>query len=247
MSAINTVIILQARMGSTRLPGKVLLSLAGKTVLEHVIDRLKRVSVSANLVIATSVNKIDEPIVDLANSLGVRCFRGSEQDVLSRYYYAAKDIGAECIIRCNADCPLIDPQIVDQVISFYLANINKYDYVSNILKPSFPTGMHCEAFSFGAIHKANIQAIDPLEREHVTPYIYRRPEMFSLYNIEHSKDLSYLRWTLDVKEDYILISKIYDALYINNPQFTMNSVLKLLEIHPDWTSINGHISKRSTV
>jgi spore coat polysaccharide biosynthesis protein SpsF len=234
-------------MGSTRLPGKVMLDLAGKTVLERVIDRLNRVISPVSLIVATSLNDKDDPIVDLANSLGVPYFRGSEHDVLSRYYYAAMDFGAESIIRCNADCPLIDPLVVDKVISFYLENVENYDYVSNILYPTYPTGMHCEAFSFDSLRQAHINSIDSLEREHVTPYIYRRPERFRLFNIARNGDLSHLRWTLDVKDDYIFISKIYDVLYKDNPHFGMDSVLKLLSIHPDWSSINGYISKRSTV
>jgi spore coat polysaccharide biosynthesis protein SpsF len=244
---MHTVIILQARMGSTRLPGKVMLPLEGKTVLEHVLRRLLSVHSSTQLVIATTINAIDDQIVDLARSLGIDYFRGSEDDVLSRYYWAAKEFGAQLVVRCNSDCPLIDPGVVDLIISTFHANSGRYDYVSNILNPTFPTGMHCEAFTFEALQMAFLNAKDSQEREHVTPYIYRNPNLFDLHNVELSRNLSYCRWTLDFPEDYVLISKIYQSLYKINPLFGTNEVIELIEKNPEWSEINGHIIKQATI
>ncbi len=234
-------------MGSTRLPGKVMLPLEGKTVLEHVLRRLRHVNFLGSIVVATTTNKIDAPIYELSTRLGFRCFRGSELDVLSRYYHAAKEMGAQLIIRCNADCPLIDPKVVELIISTFLQKSDQYDYVSNILRPTFPTGMHCEAFSFEALQNAYENALDPLEREHVTPYIYRRPNKFRLHNVQLGEDLSSYRWTLDLPEDFVLISKIYQALYKYDAVFSMLSIIELLNKNPEWSLINGHISKSATV
>lgn len=244
---MTTAIILQARMGSTRLPGKVLLSIEGKTVLEHMLARLASVNGIDCLVVATTINPIDLPIVSLADALGVSCFRGEEEDVLSRFYHAAMEANASCVVRCNADCPLIDPQIVEHVVSTFLTNSERFDYVSNILSPTYPTGMHCEAFSFESLRQAYTCAVDPLEREHVTPYIYRRPNLFRLHNVALSCDLSAHRWTLDLLEDFELITKIYKELYKDNPLFDMQSIIRLLEKNPDWSNINGHIIKSATV
>ena len=244
---MKIVIILQARMGSTRLPGKVMLPLEGKKVLEHVIARLHSVRSSTQLVVATTTNMIDDPIVELAKSLNITHFRGSEHDVLSRYYWAAKQSGAELVVRCNSDCPLIDPDVVDLIISTFQSNFGIYDYVSNILNPTFPTGMHCEAFTFDALQSAFQNAKDPQEREHVTPYIYRNPNLFNLHNVEFSRDISSYRWTLDFPEDYILISKIYQSLYKEDPLFGMKAIIKLIEKNSEWLKINGHIIKRATV
>ena len=244
---MNTAIIVQARMGSSRLPGKVLLPIMGRPVLEYELERLCRAEAADVVIVATTTNAADQAIEDLAARLRIPCFRGSEFDVLSRYYFAANEHGAETVVRCNADCPLIDPEVVDRVITAYKVNSGTCDYASNILKPTFPTGMHTEAFSFEALEQAYLNAVDPLEREHVTPYIYRRPDTFSLHNVALDQDLSWHRWTLDLAEDMELIKRIYEALYPTNPSFGMGDVLDLLDRHADWPMINGHIQKRATV
>lgn len=244
---MKTVIIIQARMGSSRLPGKVLLSLEGKTILEHIISRLQRSQLADLVMVATSVKNIDQPIADLMSKVGIKCYRGDEHDVLSRYYFAAKEVGANTVVRCNGDCPLIDPDVVDKIISSYYDNNLNCDYVSNILEPTYPTGMHTEVFSFSALEKAYKEAIDPLEREHVTPYLYRNPNLFKLSNVCISENLSWHRWTLDFPEDLILISRIYAALYPNDICFGMSDILKLLTVNKDWSRINENIHKQATV
>ena len=244
---MTNAIIIQARNNSSRLPGKVLLNLEGKTVLEHVLNRLKAVDFNLDIVVATSTNPMDDSIAELSLKLGVQFYRGSEFDVLDRFYHAARQVEASVIIRCNSDCPLIDPKIVELVFNQYFNSEEAFDYVSNILEPTFPTGMHCEIFSFAALESAHLKATDSLEREHVTPYIYRRPDFFRLKNVAQKKDLSSHRWTLDFPEDFELISRIYGALYKLDPMFDTEAILTLLETNPDWSKINAHISKKSTV
>lgn len=244
---MTTAIIVQARMSSTRLPGKVLLPIMGRPVMEYQLERLRRVHTADKIVIATTTNPADQPIVELAEKLGFAHFRGPESDVLSRFYHAAQDAGAGTVVRCNSDCPLIDPAVVDRVISAYQEESHLYDYVSNILRPTYPTGMHTEVFSIEVLEEAHRLAKEPLEREHVTPYIYRRPKSFRLKNIALDQDLSWHRWTLDLPEDLDLISRIYQALYPVNPLFTMDDVLNTLARQPEWLKINSHIQKQATV
>lgn len=234
-------------MGSSRLPGKVLMHLQGKTVLGHIIERLQRSLLADSVVIATSTNAIDQPIAELAIQMGIKCFRGDEHDVLSRYYHTARTVGANIVIRCNGDCPLIDPAIVDEVITLFLSKNSEVDYVSNILHPTYPTGMHTEVFHYSALEKAFKEASDPLEREHVTPYLYRHPHLFKLKSLQMSPDLSWHRWTLDYHEDLILIRRIYAYLYPQNKHFTMRDVLELLDRNKNWSKINGNIQKKATV
>lgn len=244
---MKLAIILQARTGSSRLPGKVLMKLEGKTVLEHILSRLSAVQEKSQLVVATTRSDRDDEIAALAHSRGILCVRGSEHDVLARYYQAAQEIGADVVVRCNADCPLIDPSVLDQVISRFFQEPGRFDYVSNILTPSFPTGMHCEVFTFDALQHAFSHAVDLLEREHVTPYIYRRPDVFRLHNVSLGHDLSFHRWTLDYQEDFELISRVYRELYISDNLFGMTAILELLQRNPHWSKINSHIQKNSTV
>lgn len=244
---MTTAIIVQARMSSSRLPGKILLPIMDRSVMEYQLERLRRVSSANKIVIATTTNPADRVIVDLAVKLGVHYFCGSEPDVLSRYYHAAQYVGAKIVVRCNSDCPLIDPGVVDLIITAYQEQRHFYDYVSNILQPTYPTGMHTEVFSFEVLEKAHLLARDPMDREHVTPYIYHRPDTFRLKNIALDRDLSWHRWTLDYPEDLDFISRVYKALYPTNPLFVMDDVLELLCQHPEWLKINGHIKKQATV
>lgn len=242
-----TAIIVQARMSSTRLPGKILLPIMGRPLLEYQFERLRRVRTADKIIIATTENPVDQVIVDWACKHGVDYFRGSESDVLSRYYHAARDAGASTVVRCNSDCPLIDPDVIDLITTSYQEQRHLYDYVSNILQPTYPTGMHTEVFSFESLEKAHFNAHEPLDREHVTPYIYHRPNTFRLKNIALDQDLSWHRWTIDHPEDFDFISRIYNALYPTNPLFVMADVLEILQQHPEWLRINGHIHKQATV
>ncbi|NLX01599.1 MAG: NTP transferase domain-containing protein, partial [Syntrophomonadaceae bacterium] len=168
---MKTVIIDQARMTSTRLPGKVMKEVLGKPLLEYQIERLKRTNEADELVIATTTNNTDQPIVEICKRLGVAYYRGSEEDVLSRYYEAATKFGADVVVRVTSDCPLIDPTVVDKVIKHYKDNWDKYDYVSNTLTRTYPRGMDTEVFSYKVLQEVYYNAQEQPEREHVTPYI----------------------------------------------------------------------------
>lgn len=241
---MKIVIIVQARMTSTRLPGKVLKEVMGKPLLEYQIERLRRVSLADEIVIATTTNHSDQPIVDLCQKLNVSYYRGSEEDVLARYYEAAKLHRADVVIRVTSDCPIIDPQVIDQVIYYFLEHRNKYDYVSNSLTRTYPRGMDAEVFSFKVLNEAFLEALDKPEREHVTLFIYRHPERYNLSNVTYSENQSHHRWTVDTIEDFTLISKIITALYPSKPTFDLEDCLKLLFKKNDWSKINSHIEQK---
>ncbi len=244
-SVMKTVIIIQARMTSTRLPGKVLKPVLGKPLLEYQIERLRRVVNADGLVLATTTNPTDEPIVELCNKLHVQCFRGSENDVLARYFYAAVAHGADVIVRITSDCPVIDPGVVDKVIRFYLDRLTDYDYVSNNLTRSYPRGMDTEVFSFKTLKDAFTEGVEAFEREHVTPFIYLRPERYRLGNVQFDRDESRHRWTVDTPEDFELIKKILESLYPSKKDFTLEDMLGLLKLHPDWIGINAHVKQKT--
>lgn len=230
--------IIQARMGSTRLPGKVLLDLEGKTVLEHVIDRVKASRFIDDIIIATTISKEDLKIVKLCAGLGISVYCGSENDVLERYYETARLFGADQVVRITSDCPMIDPSVIDAVIDLHLRE--KADYSSNTLKETYPDGQDVEIFTLGSLKNAWKNAKLASEREHVTPYIRKNPE-YKLVNIEYGKDMSNKRWTLDNSEDYEFIKIIFEYLYGKNPLFGMEEILKLIDEKPEIERINENI------
>ncbi len=236
--------IIQARMSSTRLPDKVLANIEGKPMLWHVINRLKRTELINEVIVATTTNRKDEPIIELAKETGVESFSGSEEDVLDRYYQAAKKYKVDVIVRITADCPLIDSQIADKVIKYYLNNKNKFDYVSNILVRTYPRGLDTEVFSFNALEKSWYKTKKLYEREHVTPYICEHPETFRLANVENSKDLSYMRWTVDEEKDLEFVREVHKRLYKKGVVFLMQDVLNLLEKESELSKINREIKQK---
>lgn len=241
---MKTMAIVQARMTSTRLPGKVLLPILGVPMLSLQLERMRRANSLDGIVIATTVNASDDPIVELCNQLRVAYFRGSEQDVLSRYAEAAYAFGIDVVVRITSDCPLIGPDLIDKAVGVFLQARGDLDYVSNTLQPSFPYGLAVEVFSRRVLDHAHRLATQHAEREHVTPYIYWRPEQFRLKSLTHDENLSHHRWTVDTPEDFELISKIYGVLYPQNPAFDMNQTLKLFDKNPEWMHINRHIDQR---
>ncbi len=241
---MKTVIIVQARMTSTRLPRKVLKKVLGKPLLEYQIERLKRVNLADEIVIATTNNSTDLPIIELCNRLSIPYFRGSEEDVLARYYGGAKEHQADVVVRVTSDCPLIDPQVIDRVIQFYLDNQSQYDYVSNCLERTYPRGMDTEVFSFAALDEAFLEATAQPDREHVTPFIYMQPQRYRVAQIVYSENQSSHRWTVDTKDDFELIKKIIEALYPHIQKFTLEDCLDLLKRHPDWSLINAHVEQK---
>lgn len=238
---MKTVVIVQARMTSTRLPGKVLLPLAGRPMLQCLLERLQRVRGVDQVVVATTTNATDDPIVTLCQSLGVPTHRGSEHDVLSRYAEAAAASQADVVVRVTSDCPLLAPALVEDVLAAYQAG--DCDYASNMLEPRYPYGMAVEVFSAAALHEAHAQARQPAEREHVTPYLYWHPQRFRLRSVRSPVDLSAHRWTVDTPEDYQLVRLIYERLWPTQPQFTMTDILTLLAENPAWSRINAHVEQ----
>lgn len=238
-------VIIQARMGSTRLSGKVMKDLFGKTVLEHVIERVKQSKIIDEIIIATTENSRDDVIKMEALRCGVKVFRGSEDDVLSRYYYAAKENNLDVVVRITSDCPLIDPLIIDKVMDFYL-NSN-YDLVTNaginLSERTYPRGLDVEVFSFEVLEKTYKNADKLYQKEHVTPYIYETSTM--IYYYKNKKDDSKHRWTLDTEEDFILIKEIYKELYKGKHDFYLKEILSLFQSRPQLFNINSHIEQRS--
>lgn len=226
-------------MTSGRLPGKVLLEVQGKSLLEYQIERLKRVASVQEVVVATTINGTDEPIVALCKKLGVKVFRGDENDVLGRYYGAAQMVGAETVVRVTSDCPLIDPAVIERAIKIF--NSDGADYVSNTIERTYPRGMDCEVFSFAALERAFKEAKAEPEREHVTPYLYRNPDKFKLKQFTMTPDRSSERWTVDTAEDFELIKRMLEAL---KGEFTLDDCLRLIDQHPDWRKINAEIEQK---
>jgi len=231
-------------MRSERLPGKVLKPVLGRPLLTFLIERLRRLKLADAIVVATTKNPADDPIEALCKEEGVSFFRGSEGNVLERYFQTAQEYYASVIVRITADCPLVDPEVVDKVIQFYLDHATEYDYVSNVLERTYPRGMDTEVFSYKALERAASQAKEQEEREHVTLYLYKHPETFRLGSVKKEEDLSSYRWVLDTPEDLQLLTKIFEELYPANPEFGMDAILKLMEEHPDWRNINAHVKQK---
>lgn len=242
---MTVVTVVQARMTSTRLPGKVLKTVLGRPLLEYQIERLRRTQLSDGLVVATTNNEADLPIVELCRRLSIPVHRGSESDVLARYYGAAKQERAEVIVRITSDCPLIDPAVIDQAIKGYLRHTPTPDYLSNVVERTYPRGMDTEVFSLQALERAHLEAVDPTEREHVTPFIYRRPNRFRLASVHFDRNESHHRWTVDTPEDFELIERILTSLYPYKPDFNLRDCLELIEEHPDWSSLNAHVEQKT--
>lgn len=241
---MKKVIIIQARMGSTRLPGKVMMKLKGKSMLEQLINRLRNCINVDDIIVATSVEEKDDSIEQECKRINVNCFRGSEDNVLSRYYYAAKESNADVIIRITADCPVMDYKIIDNMLEKFMKS--NTDYMSNfdILENTFPRGMDVEIISKNALDKTYKEATQEFEKEHVTPYIYRNPDKFILMGYSNSRDLSNYRFTVDTKEDFELIQIIYDNLYDFNKEFSMEDIVDFIDRNPNLKHINEYVKQK---
>ncbi|MDD5774337.1 MAG: glycosyltransferase family protein [Candidatus Omnitrophica bacterium] len=235
--------IIQARTGSTRLPGKVLSRIKNKTMLEHVAGRVLKAHSIKGVVVATTVQKEDLAIVRVASGRGYPVYCGSETDVLDRYYQAARLFGLDHIVRITADCPLIDPGVIDRVVRFYF-NARGVDYASNTLERSFPRGLDVEVFRFAALEKAWKGAHKACQREHVTPYIYQNPSQFRIASYKNTDDYSSYRWTVDTQEDLKLVRKIYNLLYGRKPGFSLRDVLDVMQRYPRLADINKRVSQK---
>ncbi|MEM7300506.1 MAG: glycosyltransferase family protein [Pseudomonadota bacterium] len=220
----------QARMSSTRLPGKIAKSIIGKPMLHLQIERMRRSRLVDELVVLTSKEASDDATAELAEAAGVPCFRGALTDVLDRFYQAALMRGADTIVRLTGDCPLIDWTAIDGSIELYVEG--RYDYVQVSEDCGWPKGLDVEVMSFGALERAHYEATTEYQREHVTPFIYQHPQQFKLGEYSCINDLSTHRWTVDTAEDLDFVQVIYGALYPNKPGFTTNDILAYLAQNP---------------
>lgn len=241
---LRIVMLIQARMGSTRLPGKPLKMVLEKPLISFLIERLRRCQNIDQIVVATTTNPLDDQIVNFCHQAHLTVFRGNETDVLERYVQGARAFHADVIIRITADCPLIDPSVIDQVVSFYLDQYPRYDYVSNTLERTYPRGMDVEVFSRESLEIAAKEARNAEDREHVTPFIYHHPDKFSLGSMERSGNESHYRLTVDEPDDFRLISTILTEIYPKKPDFHLEDLLVLLRNHPEWVEINAHVMQK---
>ncbi|MGE3953909.1 MAG: NTP transferase domain-containing protein [Parachlamydiales bacterium] len=224
------IAIIQARMGSRRLPGKVLREVGGEPLLGHMLSRVAKARSLDGYGVATTDRESDDPVAAFCEERGVPCYRGSEKDVLKRYVGAAEHFGAEAIVRLTADCPLIDPLILDQVATYFQAH--DFDYVSNTQDRSYPRGMDVEVFSRAALEQAAEEAVDPYDREHVTSYLYNKQGRFRVGRLE-------MRLTVDHEADLELIGRLLGKL--EGRDYRLADIVSLLQTHPEWVSINGHL------
>lgn len=239
-SNVQILAIVQARMSSSRLPGKVMKSILEKPMLELHIERIQRSKEINRLVIATSTSSEDDCIEQLCKKLNVEYYRGSLNDVLDRFAKAAAEYQPEYVLRLTGDCPLFDPELCDEFIKYALDQ--NYDYCTNAEPATYPNGVDMEIMTYAALQKAAAYAKLPSEREHVTPYIKKNP-MFHKGCMKHTIDLSHQRWTVDNPEDFEVASHIFSELYPINPQFTWLDVVSYMETHPDIAAINSHIQR----
>lgn len=243
---MNIVCIIQARTTSNRLPNKVLLNLpyaSNKTVLEQVVERIKKSKHINKIFIATTRNNTDDQIEELCAKMKVDCYRGSEEDVLSRYYEVATKIQADHIIRITSDCPCIDYEVIDLLIEFHLKNKN--DFSSNNQIHSFPHGMDCEIVTYQALSEAFDNSTEKYEREHVMPYIYKsHPDKYKIGILQDSQNNYDIRITLDTNEDYILLCLVYDFLYKRNNFFKKKEIVELFQDKKYLYKINRNIEQK---
>jgi spore coat polysaccharide biosynthesis protein SpsF len=263
---MTVVAIIQARMGSTRLPGKVLAEIGGRSMLGRVCDRARRAALVDQVVMATTLEPDDRQIVDECGRLGVACFRGSTQDVLDRYDRAACVFEAGTVVRITADCPLIDPEVIDLVVSAFQEASQAHQpsafgiqhsafsiqhsafllYASNTLRRTWPRGLDVEVMTAAALSRACREAREPHQRAHVTPYIYEHPETFRLLSVTGTEDLAQWRWTVDVPEDLDFVRVVYERLG-NGGTFTWRDVQELLAREPALAELNGHVRQKQPV
>ncbi|MEB3205590.1 MAG: glycosyltransferase family protein [Candidatus Sericytochromatia bacterium] len=233
------IALLQARMSSQRLPGKVLKHILGVPMLGRHLERLARCRSLDRLIVATSTDASDDPLVAWCQNEGHTVYRGPLEDVLTRYMHAAEAHAASWVIRLTGDCPLADPGLIDRTVDGAV-HANR-DYFSNIEPRTWPVGMDVEVIRMDALRSAFREATRPSDREHVTPFLRRQPERFSHGVLRAPRDLSGLRLTVDEPQDFELVCRIYAALLPERPTFDLNDILNLLEAHPDWLALNGGI------
>jgi spore coat polysaccharide biosynthesis protein SpsF len=242
---MRVVTTIEARMRSSRLPGKVLKPVLGKAMLARMIERLHRAAWSDDIVVATTTHPADDPIVELARALDVRCHRGSEDDVLARVLEAATAAGADLIVETTADCPLIDPGVIDQLVHTF--QTNDVDYCANVLAPTYPRGLDVQVFARAVLEDVAERTREPADREHVSLYIYEHPERYRLLNVASGLPdwVGRLRLTVDTADDLALVERVYETLYPRNPAFGLTDLVALFHREPELTEMNRHVRQKA--
>jgi spore coat polysaccharide biosynthesis protein SpsF len=238
---IKIVTIIQARIGSSRLPGKVMMPLAGKRLLLRLYERVAAANFTDTIIIATTEEDDDDPIVSLCKDNGIEYYRGNSTDLLDRHFKAALPINPDAVVKIPSDCPLIDPNIIDKVLKYYIDNENIFDFVSNLHPASYPDGNDVEIFSASALKDAWLNAKKEIEREHTTPYFWENQDKINVGNVEWESGKDYSmshRFTIDYKEDYEFIKRVYEELYSEDKIFSLLDILNLLDEKPDIKKIN---------
>jgi spore coat polysaccharide biosynthesis protein SpsF len=229
--------VVQARMGSSRLPGKVMMPAAGKPLLGHLLARLKNSVTADKIIVATTVAPQDDTIAEYCQSSGYLVYRGSEQDVLDRYYQASVQHGLDVVVRITSDCPLIDPSLVDKMVHFYFEHEDEFDLITNRHPLTYPDGLDFDVIPMKALKYAWDNAVEPSHREHTVPFFWDTG--MRVYNFEHPENLfARHRWTLDYREDYELIRTIYEALYREDQFITTDKILEYLDLNPRVSALN---------
>lgn len=231
--------IILVRFGSKRLTGKAMKEINNKPLLWYLYERMTFSKLIDKVIIATADNEQNLPIINFAEQNGIEYFAGDENDLTNRIYNTAKKFSGNVIVKVGGDCPLVDPGEIDRLVNFYLENSDKYDYVTNTLKPSYPHGLDLEVFPFSTIEKAWNEIKDPFWREWLTIYVREHSESYKMANVEHEKNLSHLRWTVDYEEDFAFVRHVFEKLYPHKKDFLMDDVLGLLEREPWLTEVNN--------
>lgn len=231
--------ILQARMSSKRLPGKVLMPILEKPMLALQLERIQRAETLDRVIVATSTAADDDPIADLCRDLGIPCYRGSLLDVLNRYYLASKELGVKQIARLTGDCPLADWTVIDRIVRHHLSG--GFDYTSNTLERTWPRGLDVEVVTFDALETAWKNAFSDYDREHVMPFMWQQPDRFKLGSVTNGGDYSAKRWTVDVAQDFEFVRRVYEGLYPDNPAFDTDDILAFLSARPEIEKINAAV------
>jgi len=240
-SSLNIVIVVQARTGSSRLPGKIMLPLSGEPLLVRMMERVMASKVATNFVVATSTDEEDNEVEDLCVDYGYNFFRGDPENLLDRHYKAGLAHNAHIVVKIPSDCPLIDPKVIDKILTHFLDNRDKFDFVSNLHPATYPDGNDVEVMPMNVLKVACENALLNMELEHTTPYIWERPDEFRIGNVEWETGLDYSmshRFTIDYREDYEFIKAVYDELYEDNKIFGLDDILKLLDEKPEIMDLN---------
>jgi len=239
---MKTLIVIQARTGSQRLPNKVMMPVAGAPLLQRMIERIQTVGGNVDFVVATTVDSSDDPIRKLCRRIGMPVFSGHRTDLLDRHYHAAREAKADIVVKIPSDCPLIDPAVIERVLRYHRMSLQHFDYVSNLHPATYPDGNDVEMMTMESLETAWREARKDFEREHTTPFLWERPERFKIGNVEWESGLNYSmthRWVIDYPEDYLVIKMVYDALWTCvHPSFSIYDILSFLNQHPEVRKLN---------